>query len=133
MHLGLLYGNFVMDNKNLTLYTTADESIIFRDTDAHTYHHTYHQTIQGCGSRYRKRPVVNKPATFRFWRNRFVWILGGGWTHDGYNLRVSSGLDHMHGIFPADLLHFAQRGSTQDLSLCENSLRPTLIADRHIY
>ena len=31
MDLGLLYGNFVMDNRELTLHTTADGSGVFRD------------------------------------------------------------------------------------------------------
>ena len=79
--------------------------------------------------RNRERPVINKPATFRFWRNRFVWIHGGGRTHDRHNLRVSSAVDHMHNGRDMSSRsstrdrpevrssrkfkrHFAQRGST---------------------
>ena len=36
MDLGLLYSNFVMDNKDLTLLTTVDGSGVFRDTDGLT-------------------------------------------------------------------------------------------------
>ena len=37
MDLGLLYSNFVMDNKDLTLHTTVDGSGVFRDTDGQTH------------------------------------------------------------------------------------------------
>ena len=37
MDLGLLYGDFVMDNRELTLRTTADGSGVFRDVEGHTY------------------------------------------------------------------------------------------------
>ena len=37
MDLGLLYSNFVMDNKDLTLHTTADGSGVFRDVDGQTH------------------------------------------------------------------------------------------------
>ena len=33
MDLGLLYSNFVMDNKDLTLHTTVDGSGVFRDVE----------------------------------------------------------------------------------------------------
>ena len=33
MELGLLYSNFVMDNKDMTLHTTVDGSGVFRDAD----------------------------------------------------------------------------------------------------
>ena len=37
MDLGLLYSNFVMDNKDLTLHTTVDGLGVFRDTDGQTH------------------------------------------------------------------------------------------------
>ena len=37
MDLGLLYSNFTMDSKDLTLHTSPDGSGIFRDTDGQTY------------------------------------------------------------------------------------------------
>ena len=37
MDLGLLYSNFVIDNRNLTLHTTVAGSGVFRDTDGQTY------------------------------------------------------------------------------------------------
>ena len=37
MDLGLLYSNFAMDNKDLTLHTSPDGSGVFRDTDGQTY------------------------------------------------------------------------------------------------
>ena len=37
MDLGLLYSNFVMDNKDLTLHTTTDGLGVFRDVDGQTH------------------------------------------------------------------------------------------------
>ena len=37
MDLGLLYSNFAMDNKDLTLHTSPDGSGVFRDTDGQTH------------------------------------------------------------------------------------------------
>ena len=37
MDLGLLYSNFAMDSKDLTLHTSPDGSGVFRDTDGQTY------------------------------------------------------------------------------------------------
>ena len=37
MDLGLLYSNFVMDNKDLTLHTTTDGLGVFRDADGQTH------------------------------------------------------------------------------------------------
>ena len=109
----------------------------------------HHQTIQGCGSRYRTRPVVNEPATIQFGRDRSVWIHGGGRTYDRYNIYVlvpDSTTCTADEICPADIQHvISLRLGPADnlgsilpredlhLSLCENSLRPTLIADRRIY
>ena len=36
MDLGLLNGDFVMDNRELTLHTTTDGSGVFRDDAGHT-------------------------------------------------------------------------------------------------
>ena len=37
MDLGLLYSNFVMDKKDLTLLSSPDGTAVFRDTDGQTY------------------------------------------------------------------------------------------------
>ena len=64
MDLGLLYGDFVMDNRNLTLHTTADGLGVFRD-DAGLTHCTIRPFRDGDPD-IERDPLSTNTASFRF-------------------------------------------------------------------
>ena len=94
MDLGLLYGDFVMDNRELTLHTTTDDSGVFHD-DAGLTHCTI-RPFRNDDPYIERDPLSTNRRLFRFWRNRTIRMHGGGRSHDGRNLCAGSGLDHLH-------------------------------------
>ena len=125
MDLGLLYGNFVMDNKNLTLHTTADGSGVFRDTDAHT--HCTIRPFKDADPDIERDPLSTNRRLFDSGGIDLFgsMVVAGPMTDIIYVIGLRFGpAENLGSILPREDLH---------LSLCENSLRPTLIADRRIY
>ena len=146
MDLGLLYGDFVMDNMVLTLHTTADGSGVFRD-DAGLTHCTIRPFRDG-------DPDIERDPLSTNWRlfdSRGVEILGSmvvaGPTKDAIYVLVPDSttftaddicptdLQHVIGLRldPAENLSAILPREDLHLSLCESSLHPTLIADRRVY
>ena len=146
MDLGLLYGDFVMDNRELTLHTTADGSGVFRDDTGLT-----HCTIRPF--RDDDPDIERDPLSTnrRLFDSGGVEILGsmvvaGPTTDVIYVLVLDSTTCTADDICPTDLQHVIglRLGPAENLSailpredlhlsLCESSLRPTLIADRRVY
>ena len=146
MDLGLLYSNFAMDNRDLTLLTSPDGSAVFQDTDGQTY-----CTIRPYN--HADPDLARDPfsSNRRFFDSGEIELYGtmvvAGPTTDIIYVLVP---DHTtctaDDIEPADLQHVIgiRLGSPENLganlpredlhlSLCEGSLRPTLIADRRVY
>ena len=146
MDLGLLYSNFAMDNRDLTLLTSPDGSEVFQDTDGQTY-----CTIRPYN--HADPDLARDPfsSNRRFFDSGEIELYGtmvvAGPTTDIIYVLVP---DHTtctaDDIEPADLQHVIgiRLGSPENLganlpredlhlSLCEGSLRPTLIADRRVY
>ena len=146
MDLGLLYSNFVMDKKDLTLLSSPDGTAVFRDTDGQTY-----CTIRPYN--HADPDLARDPfsSNRRFFPSGEIELYGtmvvAGPTTDIIYVLVP---DHTtctaDDIEPADLQHVIglRLGAPENLganlpredlhlALCEDSLRPTLIADRRVY
>ena len=146
MDLGLLYSDFVMDNRELILHTAPDGSGVFRDYTGST-------VCAITAFRNEDPDIARDPLS----TNRRLYDSGGielfetmvvaGPTTDViYVLIPDSTTCTADEISPPDLQHAiglrlgpAENLSTilprEDLhlSLCESLLRPTLIADRRVY
>ena len=147
MDLGLLYSDFVMDNRNLTLHTTADGSGVFRDTDGQTY--CTIRPFRDTDPDIERDPLSTNRRLFDSGGIDLfgsTMVVAGPTTDIIYVLIPDSTTCTADEIFPADIQHVIglRLGPAENLgsilpredlhlSLCENSLRPTLIADRRIY
>ena len=146
MDLGLLYSNFVMDNKDLTLHTTVDGSGVFRDADGQT--HCTIRPYRDVDPDIARDPLSTNRRLFDSGEIELFgsMVVAGQTTDVIYILVPDSTTCTADEICPADVQHVIglrlgpaeNLGSTlprEDLhlSLCENSLRPTLIAYRRVY
>ena len=146
MDLGLFYSNFVMDNKYLTLHTTVDGSGVFRDADGQT--HCTIRPYRDGDPDIARDPLSTKRRLFDSGEIELFgsMVVAGPTTDVIYILVPDSTTCTAEEVCPADIQHVIglrlgtaeNLGSTlprEDLhlSLCENSLRPTLIADRRVY
>ena len=133
-----------MDNKNLTLHTTADGSGIFRDTDAHTY--CTIRPFQDADPDIERDPLSTNRRLFDSGGIDLFgsMVVAGPTTDIIYVLVSDSTTCTADEICPADLQHGLRLGPAENLSailpredlhlsLCENSLRPTLIDNRRVY
>ena len=146
MDLGLLYSNFAMDDKDLTLHTTPDGSGVFRDIDGQThctirpYNHVDPDMARDPLSTNRRLFDSGEIELFG------TMVVAGPTTDVIYVLVPDNTTCTADEIAPADLQHVIgiRLGAPENLgsnlpredlhlSLCENSLRPTLIADRRVY
>ena len=146
MDLGLLYSNFVMDNKDLTLHTTTDGSGVFRDGDGQTHctirpfrdgdpdisrdpFSTSRRLFDSGGIELFRSMVVAGPTT------DVIYVLIPDNTTCSADEISPADIQHVIGIRlgPAENLGSTLPREDLHLSLCENSLRPTLIADRRVY
>ena len=146
MDLGLLYSNFAMDDKYLTLHTTPDGSGVFRDIDGQT-HCTIRPYNHGDPDMARDPLSTNRRLFDSGEIELFGSMVVAGPTTDViYVLVPDNTTCSADEITPADLQHVIgiRLGAPENLgsnlpredlhlSLCENSLRPTLIADRRVY
>ena len=146
MDLVLLYSNFVMDNKDLTLHTTGDGSRVFRDADGQT--HCTIRSYRDGDPDIARDPLSTNRRLFDSGEIELFgsMVVAGPTTDVIYILVPDSTTCTADEICPADVQHVIglrlgpaeNLGSTlprEDLhlSLCENSLRPTLIADLRVY
>ena len=146
MDLGLLYSNFVVDNKDLTLHTTRDGYGVFRDVDGQT--HCTIRPFKGGDPDVSRDPFSTNRRLFDSGGIELFgsMVVAGPTTDVIYVLIPDNTTCSADEISPADIQHVIgirlgpaeNLGSTlprEDLhlSLCENSLRPTLIADRRVY
>ena len=146
MDLGLLYGDFVMDSRELTLHTTADGSGVFRDVDGHTYCtirpfkdadpdieryllSTNRRLFDSGGTELLGTMVVAGPTT------DIIYVLVPDSTTCTADEICPTDLQHVIGLSlgPAENLSAILRREDLHQSLCDSSLRPTLIADRRVY
>ena len=146
MDLGLLYSNFVMDNKDLTLHTTTDGLGVFRDVDGQTHctirpfkdgdpdiardpFSTNRRLFDSGGIKLFGSMVVAGPTT------DVIYVLVPDNTTCSADEIAPADLQHVIGIRlgPAENLGSNLPREDLHLSLCENSLRPTLISDRRVY
>ena len=146
MDLGLLYSNFAMDDKDLTLHTTPDGSGVFRDIDGQThctirpYNHGDPDMARDPLSTNRRlfdtgeielfgSMVVARPTT------DVIYVLVPDNTTCSADEIAPADLQHVIGIRLGAPENLGSNLPREDLhlSLCENSLRPTLIADRRVY
>ena len=135
MDLELLYSNFVMNDQELFLHSTPDGLSVFRDDRGIT-----HCTIT---SFQHADPDVEKDTLS-------INHYGGDWTVTGSDICPGSGFDYVYSgrhiaIRPATygettlgsgrkpVYHACVPREDLHMSLCNNSLRPTLIADRRVY
>ena len=86
MDLGLLYSNFAMDNKDLTLHTSPDGSAVFRDTDGQTY--CTIRPYNHADPDLARDPFSTNRRFFRLGRDRVIWDYGGGRTDNRHNICV---------------------------------------------
>ena len=146
MDLGLLYSNFTMDSKDLTLHTSPDGSGVFRDTDGQTYctirPFNHADPDLACDPFSTNRRLFDSGEIELFG----TMVVAGPTTDVIYVLVPDHTTCTADDIEPADLQHVIgiHLGSPENLgadlpredlhlSLCESSLRPTLIADRRVY
>ena len=146
MDLGLLYSNLAMDSKDMTLHTSPDGSGVFRDTDGQTYctirpfNHADPDLARDPFSTNRRLFDSGEIELFG------TMVVAGSTTDVIYVLVPDHTTCTADDIEPADLQHVIgiRLGSPENLgtnlpredlhlSLCESSLRPTLIADRRVY
>ena len=93
MDLGLLYSNFVMDNKDLTLHTTEDGSGVFTDVDGQT--DCTIRPFRDCDPDIARDPLSTNRRLFDS-KNRIIRVHGSGRTDDRCHLCTSAGLHHLH-------------------------------------
>ena len=92
MDLGLLYSNFVMDNKDMTLHTTVDGSGIFRDADGQM--HCTIRPFRDVDPDIARDPLSTNRRLFD--SGEIFRVHGGGRTDDRRDLHPGSGLYHLH-------------------------------------
>ena len=135
-----------MDNRNLTLHTTVDGSGVFRDTDAQTY--CTIRPFKDVDPDIERDPLSTNRRLFDSGGiDLFGSMVVAGPTTDIIYMLVPDSttctadeicpayIQHVIGLRlgPAENLGSILPREDLHLSLCENSLRPTLIADRRIY
>ena len=144
MDLGLLYGSFVMDDRELILHSTPGASSVYRDDMGST--HCAIMSVQNTDPDMERDPLsINQHLFDSEGIELFGTMLVAG-QEDIYALVPDSTTSTADDVSPSDLQHVVglSLGPAENLSaclprqelhmsLCDNSLRPTLIADRRAY
>ena len=146
MDLGLLYSDFVMDNRELILHTAPGASSVFRDDVGAT--HCAITAFRNGDTDNEKDPLSTNRRLFDSEGiELFGTMVVAGPTSDVIYVLIRdsttctaddvspSNLQHVVGLSlgPAENLSAILPREELHLSLRDNSLRPTLIADRRAY
>ena len=146
MDLRLLYSDFVMDNRELILHTAPGASAIFQDDRGST--HCAITAFQNADPDITRDPLsTNRRLADSVGLQMFGTMVVAGPTPDMiYVLIPDSTTSTVDDISPADLQHVVglSLGPAENLSatlpqdelhltLCDNSLRPTLTVGRQNY